>query len=310
MLANLFSKSKPIGYVVIGLMLLATYFIHLISDLKWLQSPTVIIEKSFLFVLVVLSVLLIQFITLKNYLSANNLYSLFLYACFLILFPTFYDDANLIIANFLVLLALRRIISMQTLNMPKLKIFDASLWIFIATLFESWTILYFAMIYLTIIWYVGQDYRNWIIPLIALLTVTILFYTYSLFNGINLVEFWTNKYAISFNFSYFENGYQNIALAFLATIAVLFTFYLFTNLKNIATDQLILYKNIVFCFVIGATVYIISPDKSNGLLVFTFFPLSIIGGNFLATTKSYWIKETVLVTILGVSLLLFFLMKL
>ena len=91
MLANLFSKSRPIGYVVIGLMLLATYILHLLSDLSWLHSPAIIIEKSFLFIIVVFSVLLIQFITVKNQLAVNNLYSLFLYVCFLILFSTFYD---------------------------------------------------------------------------------------------------------------------------------------------------------------------------------------------------------------------------
>lgn len=307
MLTNLFSKSRPIGYVAIGLLLLLTYFIHLISDLKWLQSPAVIIEKSFLFVVVAFSVLLIQFITVKNYLAVNNLYSLFLYACFLILFPTFYDDSQLILANLLVLLALRRIISLQTLNEPKIKIFDASLWIFVATLFESWTILYFLMIYLAVIWYVNQDYRNWIIPFIALLTVTILFYTYSLFYNIDLVEFWTDKYDVGFNFSYFENIYQNLALSFFTSIAVLFTVYQLTNLKSIATNQVTLYKNIVLCFLIGVVIYVISPEKSNGLLVFTFFPLSIIGGNFIAQTPNKWVKEAILATILGVSLLLFLL---
>src|SRR5690606_12184159 len=264
-------------------------------------------EKSFLFVMVVFSVLLIQFITVKNHLAVNNLYSLFLYACFLILFPTFFDDAQLIVANLLVLLALRRIISLQTLNEPKIKIFDASLWIFLATLFESWTILYFAMVYLTIIWYVSKDYRNWIIPFIALLTITILFYTYALLNNIDLITFWADKYAIGFNFSYFDNVYQNIAISLFATIAVLFTVYQLTNLKSIATNQLTLYKNIVLCFVIGAAIYIITPEKSNGLLVFTFFPLSIIGGNFIANTPIKWVKEAVLATILGVSLLLFLL---
>jgi len=305
MLANLFSKSRPIGYVVIGLMLLATYILHLLSDLSWLHSPAIIIEKSFLFIIVVFSVLLIQFITVKNQLAVNNLYSLFLYACFLILFPTFYDDAQLIIANLLVILALRRIISLQTLNEPKIKIFDASLWIFGATLFESWTILYFLMIYLAIIWYVNKDYRHWIIPLIALLTVTILFYTYSLFYKIDLIAFWTDKYDVGFKFNYFENIYQNIALSFLATIAVLFTVYQLTNLKSIATNQLTLYKNIVLCFIIGALIYVITPEKSNGLLVFTFFPLSIIGGNFIASTPTKWVKEAVLTTIFAVSLLLF-----
>lgn len=306
MLANLFSKSRPVGYIVIGIILLTTYIIHLVSDLSWLQSPAIVIEKSFLFVAVVFSVLLIQFITLKNYLAVNNLYSLFLYACFLILFPSFYDDWQLIISNLLILLALRKIISLQTLNLPKIKIFDASLWIFVATLFESWTILYFIMLYLAIIWYVNEDYRHWIIPFIALFTVTILFYTYSLFYKIDLVSFWEGKYAVGFNFSYFENTYQNIALALFATIAVLFLFYQFTNLKTIPSNQQNLYKSILLCFIIGAGIYVIAPEKSNGLLVFTFFPLSIIGGNFISNTPTKWVKETVLATIFIVSLILFF----
>jgi hypothetical protein len=307
MLSNLFSKSRPIGYVVIGIMLLLTYILHLMSDTTWLQSPAVIIEKSILFVLVVFSVLLVQFITVKNQLAVNNLYSLFIYACFLTLFPTFYDDTQLIISNLLILLALRKIISLQTLNEPKIKIFDASLWIFIATLFESWTILYLAMIYLTIIWYASKDYRHWIIPLIALLTVTILFYTYALLTNIDLLAFWVDKYDISFNFNYFTSPYQNISLSFYATIAVLFLIYQLTNLKSIATNHITLVKNIILCFLIGSAVYILTPEKSNGLLVFTFFPLSIIGGNFIAKNKTDWVKETVLITLFLVSLLIFLL---
>lgn len=307
MLTNLFSKSRPIGYVIIGLLLLVVYFLQLVSDLNWLQSPVAVVEKSFLFFAVVFSVLLIQFITVKNHLAVNNLYSLFLYACFLILFPVYFSDSELIIANLLVLLALRRIISLQTLKMPKIKIFDASLWIFLATLLESWTILYFVLVYLAIIWYVSEDYRHWIIPFVALFVLTVLFYTYSIFSGIDLFAFWKNKYDVGFSFSYFDNVYQNIALSFFATIAVFFTANQLMHLKNIPTNQLNLYKNIVLCFIIGAAIYVIAPEKSNGLLVFTFFPLSIIGGNFIARTESQWVKETVLSLILGFSLLLFLL---
>lgn len=307
MLTNLFSKGRPIGYVIIGLLLLAVYFLQLISDLNWMQSPAAVVEKIFLFFAVVFSVLLIQFITVKNHLAVNNLYSLFLYACFLILFPTYFGDSELIIANFLILLALRRIISLQSLKMPKIKIFDACLWIFMATLFESWTILYFILVYLAIIWYVSEDYRHWILPFVALFVVTVLFYTYSIFADFDFITFWVNKYDVGFNFSYFDNVYQNIAIAFFATIAVFFTTNQLLHLKNIPANQLNLYKNIVLCFIIGAAIYIIAPEKSNGLLVFTFFPLSIIGGNFITRTESQWIKETVLSLILGFSLLLFLL---
>src|SRR5690606_13012133 len=160
------------------------------------------------------SVLLIQFITVKNHLAVNNLYSLFLYACFLILFPVYFSDSELIIANLLVLLALRRIISLQTLKMPKIKIFDASLWIFLASLIVFLRILYFVFVYLGIICYVREDYCHWIIPFVELFVVTVLFYTYSIFSGIDLVAIWKNKYDVGFTFSYFDNVYQNIALSF------------------------------------------------------------------------------------------------
>lgn len=307
MLTNLFSKSRPIGYIVIGLLLLVVYLLQSISDLSWLQSPTALIEKIILFFVVAFSVLLIQFITVKNNLAINNLYSLFFYACFLILFPTYFDDSELIIANLFILLALRRIISLQTLKTPKIKIFDASLWIFFATLFESWTILYFLMVYLAIIWYVSEDYRHWIIPFVALFTVTILFYTYSLLAHIDIVEYWKNKYAVGFNFDYFDNVYQNICISLFATISVFFIANQLMQLKKIKPNQLNLYKNIVLCFIIGVVIFVLGPEKSNGLLVFTFFPLSIIGGNFIKNTKSAWIKETVLSMILILSLILFLL---
>lgn len=307
MLTNLFSKSRPIGYIVIGLLLLVVYLLQSISDLSWLQSPTALIEKIILFFVVAFSVLLIQFITVKNNLAINNLYSLFFYACFLILFPTYFDDSELIIANLFILLALRRIISLQTLKTPKIKIFDASLWIFFATLFESWTILYFLMVYLAIIWYVSEDYRHWIIPFVALFTVTILFYTYSLLAHIDIVEYWKNKYAVGFNFDYFDNVYQNICISLFSTISVFFIANQLMQLKKIKPNQLNLYKNIVLCFIIGVVIFVLAPEKSNGLLVFTFFPLSIIGGNFIKNTKSAWIKETVLSMILILSLILFLL---
>jgi hypothetical protein len=54
----------------------------------------------------------------------------------LILFPSVFNNSNLLVANFFLLLAIRRMISLQTLKAPKEKIFDASIWIFIASLFH------------------------------------------------------------------------------------------------------------------------------------------------------------------------------
>jgi hypothetical protein len=46
------------------------------------------------------------------------------------------------------LLALRRLISLQSMKASKEKIFDASLWVFIASLFHFWSILFIVLIFI------------------------------------------------------------------------------------------------------------------------------------------------------------------
>ena len=61
---------------------------------------------------------------------------------FLLFFPSIWNDFNLLISNFFILLALRRLLSMHSAKAPKEKIFDASLWIFFASFFHFWSILF------------------------------------------------------------------------------------------------------------------------------------------------------------------------
>src|SRR5690606_33418392 len=157
-------------------------------------------------------------------------------------------------------------------------------------------------IYLTIIWYASEDYRNWIIPFVALLTVAILFYTYTLINQVDLPTFWIDNFNVGFNFNYFDNVYQNIGLYFFATVAEFFTVYQLTNLISIATNQVTLYKDIVLCFILDVTIVILTPEESYGLLVFSFFPLSRIGGNFIAKRTTYCLRKTVLTAMLAIRL--------
>ena len=99
------------------------------------------------------SVFLTSFISKRNGLSRDSTYVAFFYFLLLIFFPSLLDDTNLILSNFFILLALRRLISLQTLKETKEKIFDASLWIFIAALFQFWSILYILLVFISIIFY-------------------------------------------------------------------------------------------------------------------------------------------------------------
>ena len=304
-LNSLFEKNKPISYVVIAALLFIVYAIDLIIEPGFTHSLLGWMKMIFLSLLVVMSVLLVQFIIFKNKLSEQNMYALFFYACFLILFQTYFNNTFAILANFFALLAIRRIFSMNSLIQLKLKIFDAALWIFIATIFEPWCILYLVLLFFSIVWYRANDYKNWLIPLISAGVIAMLFYTFSLFSDISFIGFWKNHFAIDFDFSYFENTYQNIALAVFSSIACLFFFAKILTIRNIPLSEHHNYYKILLSFLIGIAVYVLSDAKTNSLLVYSFFPLAILGANYVEKLPKIWMKETILASILIISLLIF-----
>jgi len=252
------------------------------------------------------SLFLVRFITKRNGLSKDNSYAAFLFFIFLILFPTTLVNTNIILANFFLLLALRRLISMQSLVTPKEKIFDASFWIFVASLFHFWCILFLILVFISIIFHVSRDYRNWIIPFIAFFAVLVLFVLTVLIVDRDLLTFVAEKMQISFDFTYFENVFQNIALAFFSSVAVLFFATQVLALQNRPLNMQSSYKKILFTFLLGVAVYVLSASKNNSFLIITFFPLSVLGTNFLEGLDNKWVKESVLGGLVLITLVIFF----
>ncbi len=307
MIASVFSKTRPINYILLGLFLFAFYLLYIFKDVSWLNNSWLIVQKSIVFLVLCLSFIILNFITLKNNLTKLNNYAVLFFAVFLILFPTIFKNTNVIIANFFVLLAFRKLISVQTLKNSKEKLFDASLWIFVATLFHFWCILFIALVFIYIIFHISNDYRNWIVPVLALFAVFIMAYLvdYIFING--LMDAFFENIKISFKFSYFENIYQNIALALFSSVAIMFFFTQVVDLPNKPLNMQATYKKLIFAFILGALVYIFSNHKNNSFLIYCLAPLSILGANFVERIQTIWMKELSLYLIVGISFLLFFL---
>lgn len=306
MIASLFNKSRPINYVLISLLLVVFYFLYLTKDFSWTEYYFTIVQKVGLLLFLIASLFLVRFITKRNGLSKDNSYAAFLFVIFLILFPTTLVNTNIILANFFLLLALRRLISMQSLVTPKEKIFDASFWIFVASLFHFWCILFLILVFISIIFHVSRDYRNWIIPFIAFFAVLVLFVMAVLIIDRDLLAFVAEKTQISFDFTYFENVFQNIALAFFSSVAVLFFTTQVLALQNRPLNMQSSYKKILFTFLLGVAVYVLSASKNNSFLIITFFPLAVLGTNFLEGLDSKWLKESVLGGLVLITLIIFF----
>lgn len=305
MLASVFNKSRPVNYVLIGAILVLSYFLYLSKDTAWTENYLLIAQKTGLLLLLGGTLFLTNFITRRNTLSKANTYAMFLFIVFLILLPTTLVNINIIIANFFILLALRRLISLQSLITPKEKIFDASFWIFAAAIFHFWCIAYIVLVFISIIFHVSRDYRNWLIPFIAFFAVSVLYLMIGLFMGEGFFETITENIAISFDFTYFENIYQNIALAVFSSIAALFAVTYIFSITSKPLNLQSSHKKIIYSFLIGVGIYVLSASKNNSFLAFTFAPLAIMGANYFESQENKWFKEVMLGLIVLIAVFLF-----
>ncbi|RKS26407.1 hypothetical protein CLV94_1465 [Flavobacterium endophyticum] len=306
MITSVFSKSRPLNYIIISALLVICYFLYLQKAPELVDSVNGIMTRTGLLLLLIGSLFIINFVTKKNGLSKDNSYTFLFFFSFLILFPTTLVNTNLIISNFFILLALRRLISLQSLLTPKEKIFDASLWIFLAAIFHFWSILFILIVFVSILFHVSRDYRNWVLPFISFFAVGVIALMYALIFDQSLIETIVDSALIDFNFNYFTNNYQNFALSLYLVTATFFFITQALTLPNKPLNMQSSYKKIIVAFIIGAVVFLISSDKNNSLLIYTFAPVAIMATNHIESMQVNWLKETFVYVIVGCSVLTFF----
>ena len=306
MITSVFKKSTPFNFSLVVVLILVFFFLYQIQDVTWTNTLGSIFQKIGLLIILLGSIFLTSFISKRNGLSRDSTYTAFFYFLLLLFFPSLLDNPNLIISNFLVLLAIRRLVSLQTLKESKEKIFDASLWIFVASLFHFWSILFILLVFISIIFHVSRDYRNWILPFIALFAVSILFVFVSLFYNIDSLTFLKTSSRIDFDIDYFTNNYQNAAFSIYLTVALFFVVSMFASLSNRPLLLLASYKKVIASFFIGLIIFVLSANKSNDLLVFTFAPLAIMATAHIEIAQPKLKEEIVLFVLLLCSLFCFF----
>lgn len=306
MITSVFKKSTPLNLILVVFLILVFFLIYQFQDLTWTNSVFLIFKKAALFTILLVSIFITDFIVKKNGLSKDSSYAIFFYFLFLLFFPSLLDNTNLIASNFFILLALRRLISLQSLKASNEKIFDASLWIFVAALFHFWSILFIILVFISILFHVSRDYRNWILPFIALFTVGIIFMLFSIIFDKSIMEYINTNVTTNYGINYFTNNYQNGAFSVYLTIALFFVISMFASLSNKPLLLHTSFKKIIASFFIGVVIFLISSNKSNDLLVFTFAPLAMMATSHIEIKQPKLKQEMVLFVLIACSLFAFF----
>ena len=306
MISSIFGRTKPINYIIVLTFLFLFYwFIHfVVSDMEY-TSEALVVRLTTLAMLL-FSVFVVDFIIKRNKLTEANSFAMLFYAILIVAFPETLLDNDAILCSMFLLFASRRLISIRSLKNIKLKIFDATLWVMISSIFYDWAVLYLLLVFAAIYIYEPKNVRNWMVPFAAVFTVFMIGYGVLILAG--NTNFLTEHYQLQFNFdtSYFLNLANSLKLVLYILLIFALSIYAFLKLGKAGLGKIVTMRLIALSFIIGLVVKILTKSADDYPIMITFFPAVIFVTNYVESIKKENIKELVLIASIAVPILVRF----
>jgi len=204
-------------------------------------------------------------------------------------YPEIMMDWNMVFCNFFLLLSLGRLLSMRTIRNIKHKIFDASFFIGLASLFVDWALLYLVLVFLVINLYDQRNFKNWLIPFIAIIVLGILAFTVlQFYDGLPFLK---NHYQFQINYVNRDfTSFEMIKSIFYVFVIISMTILVFLKLRQKGGGKLLILRILFFAFILSVTIMSFSSKDTNFALL-GFFPASAFLTNYLETIKQKRYKE-------------------
>lgn len=298
MITSILSKSKPINFLIVFLIALLAAFAALYKYSDLVINSALLTKVALVFLGCFISALLLDFIVTKNSLSKRGNTEVLIFSSFLLTIPQVFLNWEVVVSNLLVLLALRRILSIRTQNDHIKKLFDAGFLIGFASLFYFWSLLFFILIFVALLFHAESELKKWITPCLGLITIAIISMSLSIIIHDDFLSVINLDAKVGFNFSAYNS------VQFITAITVLLSFGLWSSLfylKDINNKKRTFrpsYK-IVFVACMIATILIIIDSKKEGSeFLFLFALLAIIISNYIETIDKKWFKELFTITLL------------
>lgn len=294
MISSLFGKTKPINYIILLVFLFVFYWIVHLYLFNRSYVPDQLWEQVLVLGCLMFTIFLVDFIVKRNKLSKVNSLALMYYTLLIVVFPEVLIDPNSIFCNFFLLLSVRRILSLRSRKDIRLKVFDASLWIMVASLFYEWALLYLILVFVAIYFYDARNIRNWLIPFVAaiafaLIAVAILV----LRNDPNSL---LDHYDFNHDFSsvFFFDWGNSLILVFYVVFVLLLGFVAYLKMGTIGVGKLITMRLVLLLFIIGLIINLLNSTAEKHPIFITFFPAMVFITTYVETIKKDRIKEMVL----------------
>ncbi len=299
MITSVFGKSKPINFILCSGIIAVYFVIYLFSGGKELNVDMLTLQVPILFLLL-FSLFMVDFIVKKNDLTQQNDYSLLIVALFIGFFPSIFEHITIVCIHVLLLLAFRRIISLRSLHSVKQKLFDASMYITIALLFDSWIVLYLLIIYVGILLYVSNDYKNWLVPFVGIFSIICVYLTYIYLTNQNIL---TNPlFKFDVRIEYPLENYKRIALhLFIVLLFCINSVIFLLKIKTYPSQKRSSFLLINVLLFIGIIYVLFAKNNTYNTEILLLFPLAVSTANVLENIENKRLGNIFLVLLMIVS---------
>lgn len=296
MLTSFFSKSRPINFIVVALYILVFF---LFANSNTLSSGALwpILREFGVLLIIILSVFFLNFISGRNELTGRNAYKSLLFAGFICMFFGVLRNDAVILSNLFILLAIRRIISLKSQKETVQKIFDATFWVGVASLFYFWSILFLFLVYFGLLVHVGHRFKNWLVPIIAILSLISITTAVDLLLTDTFFTFSDWYQSSNFDFTAYRELPVLIPVAFLLALSAWASFFYMLIIQKASANA----KTSLFLVLLTAglalSIAILGPTKDSSELLFFFAPLAIIVTNYFQNMEDKWFKEILMLAV-------------
>jgi len=301
MITRFFKISKPFHYILFLLAVTFVFFTQHGNKIGTVKAAEAL-KLGTTFLCFLLSLFLLVFIITKNRLTQNNSLAAFYFCLFIFLFPDSVNNYEIVISNMFMLLAFRRIISMNTNTNLKKKYFDTGLWLCVAVFFYSLSALYIVPFLATILLWRTDRFKHFIVFTFGISTMLFINLLLSIVFDVSAPEIVFKNLKFSFDFLYFSSFQLKSSFFVFFTLAGCSVIKVINEniIKNNPSRPLFII--ILLIFFSSILMALISNFYVPQNFLFSFFPISVIAANFTQDQKSNWISNLIIVVIIGLSL--------
>ncbi|MDF0714762.1 DUF6427 family protein [Muricauda sp. 334s03] len=294
MISSFFGKTKPINHIVLAIFLFLFYFTNVFFQLNGQKINQVIALKLVLFAVMLFAVFIVNQIVKTEKATESNSYAMLFFVLMIVSFSDELVLQNVIFANFFLLLAFWRILSIKSTRSVKHKIFDASLLIAIASLFYDWALAFMLLVFFVIGVYDRKTLKNWLVPFLGMATIYMLTFTVLKLNG--ALNFFEDHYQFSLGLFTTKSFFQvlNIKTLIYLILTVIVSVTVFVRLRNVSGGKLLLLRIVFLIFLLGTCITLFTPADASPVLL-TFFPSAVFLTNYFEGIKKRKFQEVLLI---------------